>query len=151
MDLNLNNLVSSGLLLPAAQPPEHMQTAEIHQIVIFEPENPSFPDSVEEQTLLFFPRGTGRHLNSQMLEVLTHRSCAAVRYGDDITFPSDAERLLPTFLIPGNSDISRTVSQCCQLAYSGMQRLAEASLETMERLSKEPVSYTHLHLGCRTK
>ena len=57
MDLNLNNLVSSGLLLPAAQPPEHMQTAEIHQIVIFEPENPSFPDSVEEQTLLFFPKG----------------------------------------------------------------------------------------------
>lgn len=137
MDLNLNNLVSSGLLLPAAQPPEHMQTAEIHQIVIFEPENPSFPDSVEEQTLLFFPRGTGRHLNGQMLEVLTHRSCAAVRYGDDITFPSDAERLLPTFLIPRDSDISRTVSQCCQLAYSGMQRLAEASLETMERLSKE--------------
>lgn len=137
MDLNLNNLVSSGLLLPAAQPPEHMQTTEIHQIVIFEPENPSFPDSVEEQTLLFFPRGTGRHLNGQMLEVLTHRSCAAVRYRDDITFPSNAERLLPTFLIPGDSDISRTVSQCCQLAYSGMQRLAEASLETMERLSKE--------------
>ncbi len=30
-----------------------------------------------------------------------------------------------------------TISQCYKLAYSGMQRLAEASLETMERLSKE--------------
>ena len=127
MDLNLNNLVSSGLLLPAAQPPEHMQTAEIHQIVIFEPENPGFPDSIEEQSLIFFPRGTGRQLNGQVFETLARRSCAAARYGDDVTFPSDAERLLPTFLIPGDSDISRTVSQCCLLAYSGMQRLAEAS------------------------
>ena len=75
MDLNLNNLVSSGLLLPAAQPPEHMQTAEIHQIVIFEPENSGFPDSIEEQSLIFFPRGTGRQLNGQVFEPFPTAVC----------------------------------------------------------------------------
>ena len=97
MDLNLNILVSSGLLLPAAQPPEHMQTAEIHQIVIFEPENPGFPDSIEEQSLIFFPRGTGRQLNGQVFETLARRSCAAARYGDDVTFPDVNKRQRRSF------------------------------------------------------
>ncbi len=137
MDLNLNNVVSSGLLTPAAPSVEHLKTAEMHHIAIFEPETPGFMDSLATQTLLFFPRKTGNGLPAQFFEELAGRSCAAARYGDDDTFPAEAARRLPLFLIPETSDISRTVSQCFQLAHSGMQRLAEASLETMERLSKE--------------
>lgn len=137
MDLNLNNLVSSGLLAPAAPPVEHLKTAEMHHIAIFEPEAPDFINSLDEQTLLFIPRRTGRALDPEALGELARRSCAVVRYRDDDAFPGETGRKLPVFLIPENSDISHTFSQCFQLAYSGMQRLAEASLETMERLSKE--------------
>lgn len=137
MDLNLNNLVSSGLLVPAALPPEHLQTAELHHIAVFEEERPALIESLEEQTLLFFPHKTGRGLTDRDLDALARLSCALVRYEDDLNFPPDCTRRLPCFLIPEGSDVSRTVAQCFRLAYSGMQRLAEASLETMERLSKE--------------
>lgn len=140
MDFNLNNLVSSRVLDPCTQFPENLQQPEMHHIAVFEPENPGFLAALGEQTLLFIPHGCLRQLTAEHAKLLAERSCAIVRYRDDASpFESSgtARPALPQFLIPEGSDVSVTISQCYKLAYSGMQRLAEASLETMERLSKE--------------
>lgn len=140
MDFNLNNLVSSRVLDPCTPFPENLQQPEMRHIAVLEPENPGFVEALGEQTLLFIPHGCLCRLTAEHIQLLAERSCAVVRYRDDASPTKSPDALrpaIPQFLIPEGSDVSATISLCYKLAYSGMQRLAEASLETMERLSKE--------------
>lgn len=141
MDLLLNNLISSRILLPSVCFSKTYQQSEIHQIAVFEQSCSSFFDTLEKMTLVFIQKDMGNCLEHKHLLRLKTQDCALVFYPDDPALAWISALDLPVFLLPENSNISQCVAQCYHLAYSSMQRLAEASLETMERLSREVLEH----------
>lgn len=139
MDLTVSNLVSNHVLLPAESSCEYMQQLEVHYIAVYEQSLNTFFNTLKGQTLVFFPKGTSQDLTQERISLLRDLSCVAVLYEDDplishiISF--DSLSTVPFFLIESSTTISQIIAQCYHLAYNGMQKLAMASLETMERLS----------------
>ena len=141
MDLLISNLVSNHILMPAEFSCGYMQQFEIHNIAEYEQGCNTFFDTMEGQTLVFFPYGTISNLAQEHISLLKDLSCAVVLYEDDplVAQSSFFTSLtnIPVFLIGGSTTISQAIAQCYHFAYSGIQKLAEVSLETMERLFKE--------------
>lgn len=141
MDLLLNNLINSHILIPAKNSGDSLHQSEVHQIAVFEPAEDTFFDTIKQPALVFFPRGTGRFLKREQIGRLEELACALVFYPDD-PLPSLSPGQGPLlFLLPPQTCISQTIAGCYHLAYSSIQKLAEASLETMEKLSREVLQH----------
>ena len=141
MDLSLSELVRIRILPPADRSPAISPGKKIRSMVILEG-GPSFFEHLPQHALVFFPHGASAGLSPSQLLALGKAQCAAVLYASDplLAFPG-SQFPLPVFVIPDTCSISKVIEECYQYAFSGIQKLAEVSLNAMERLSNELLSH----------
>ena len=141
MDLSLSELIRIRILPPADRSPAVSPGKKIHSMVILEGGS-AFFEHLPQHALIFFPHGASSGLSPSQLLALGKAQCAAVLYASDplLAFPG-SQFPLPVFVIPDTCSISKVIEECYQYAFSGIQKLAEASLNAMERLSNELLSH----------
>ena len=141
MELSLGDLLSSHILQPAKNSAEVPQHANVRSIVVAEAEA-SFLDRCPQSSLVFFPRGTDASLSLEHLALLGRTRCAAVLYESHPLLASPPKRFpLPVFTLCDTCSISDAVESCYRLAFGGVQKLAELSLEAISKLSNELLNH----------
>ncbi len=141
MDLSLIELIRNHILFPADRSPAVSSNAKVRSMLVLEG-GIAFFEHLPKHALIFFPHGASASLSPSQLLFLGKARCAAVLYASDplLAFPGD-QFPLPVFIIPETSSISKVIEECYQYAFSGIQKLAEVSLDAMEKLSNELLSH----------
>lgn len=141
MDVSLKNLVTNHILTPAEQSAAISPQFKIRNIAVFE-NNAAFFTALTERTLVFFPHHASECASEESFAILAAAHCAVVMYESDLTLFDTALQLsLPLFLMSEAMPLSKVIGACYHFAYSRVQRLAEVSLETMDKLSNELLNH----------